>query len=323
MEKLRAKIMKIDIVSQHPRQNALKNMQDRFGQNALILNRIQHNSNEFIIVCHDGIKTDLCGNNSLNEMESDSGKEIKSPKKEENIFIFYINSFLDELPLNKYFKKIILSFLNEPKSIDETINQIREGLTTTITKPEAFSLDADIYLIFGNVTDKNNITEKLSEKISQSPNKQIIILEKHANEIIEYKASPNTVSKIQKSLSLSDYQFDCERYTYILDIKYEEDILDTNKALSPKLETQRILVLPAAADYGHLMYFYDLASWDSIILSNIESGYFSWSLAQFLFQSKFTPYLGSLSSNKKQDLLIIENSYYAENICNLLRDHFS
>jgi len=81
--------------------------------------------------------------------------------------------------------------------------------------------------------------------------------------------------------------------------------------------------LPAAADYGHLMYFYDLASWDSIILSNIESGYFSWSLAQFLFQSKFTPYLGSLSSNKKQDLLIIENSYYAENICNLLRDHFS
>ena len=323
MEKLRAKIMKIDIVSQHSRQNALKNMQDRFGQNALILNRIQHNSNEFIIVCHDGIKTDLCGNNSLNEIKSDSGKETKSPKKEENIFIFYIKSFLDELPLNKYFKNIILSFLNEPKSIDESINQIREGLTTTITKPEAFSLDADIYLIFGNVTDKNNITEKLSEKISQSPNKQIIILEKHANEIIEYKARPNAVSKIQKSLSLSDYQFDCERYTYILDIKYEEDILDTNKALSPKLETQRILVLPAAADYGHLMYFYDQASWDSIILSNIESGYFSWSLAQFLFQSKFTPYLGSLSSNKKQDLLIIENSYYAENICNLLRDHFS
>ena len=51
------------------------------------------------------------------------------------------------------------------------------------------------------------------------------------------------------------------------------------KALSPKLETQRILVLPAAADYGHLIYFYDQASWDSIILSNIESGYFSWSLA--------------------------------------------
>ena len=311
--------MKIDIVGQHSRQNALKNMQDRFGQNALILNRIQHNSNEFIIVCHDGIKTDLCGNNSLNEIKSDNEKEIKSPKKEENIFIFYIKSFLDELPLNKYFKNIILSFLNEPKSIDETINQIREGLTTTITKPEAFSLDADIYLIFGNVTDKNNIIEKLS----QGPNKQIIILEKHVNEIIEYKARPNAVSKIQKSLSLSDYQFDCERYTYILDIKYEEDILDTNKALSPKLETQRILVLPAAADYGHLMYFYDLASWDSIILSNIESGYFSWSLAQFLFQSKFTPYLGSLSSNKKQDLLIIENSYYAENICNLLRDHFS
>lgn len=315
--------MKIDIVSQISRQNALKNIQHRFGQNALILNRIQYNNNEFIIVCHDENELNHSKKNSIKNIHSDVKTENKSTKKDENIFIFYTKSFLDELPLNKNFKNLILSFIDEPLSIEELVNQIREGLIATISKPKVFSFDADVYSIFGNVIDKNNIIENFSAKICQSQKKQAIILEKNAQGILEYKLGANADTKIQKPYSLSDYEFDCDKYTYFYNVKYKEDILDLNKEFPSKLENQKILILSAAADYKHLMYFYDQGSWDSIILSNIESGYFSWSLAQFLLQSKFTPYLASLSNTSKQDLLIIENNYYAENICNLLRDHFS
>jgi len=316
--------MRIDIVKSGSKLNVLNDIQNKFGSDAVILNRIKDLNNEIIFVCHDKPAENMPAQipNYMDRVDDllDKNADVIKSCNDENIFYFYLKNYLDDLPLNKDFKNKLLSFIVTPKSINDLIQQFGTGLEKLYSSPKEFSLDANIYNVFGNSSDKTAILEQLSRQISIFQKKKIKTIKVVNKYIFEINFINNSDSTNTTPINNLDYVFDFDNYVYIVDIADTKDIEELHH---PNIFSQNILLLPASSDYAYCMHLFRQKRWDSLILSDLEAPYFSWSIHQFLIQANISPYLATIHGDFTNNLVIVEKNHFQNKICALLQMHFS
>jgi len=316
--------MRIDIVKSGSKLNVLNDIQNKFGSDAIILNRIKDLNNEIIFVCHDKPAENMPAQipNYMDRVDDllDKNADVIKSCNDENIFYFYLKNYLDDLPLNKDFKNKLLSFIVTPKSINDLIQQFGTGLEKLYSSPKEFSLDANIYNVFGNSSDKTAILEQLSRQISIFQKKKIKTIKVVNKYIFEINSINNSDSTNTTPINNLDYVFDFDNYVYIVDIADTKDIEELHH---PNIFSQNILLLPASSDYAYCMHLFRQKRWDSLILSDLEAPYFSWSIHQFLIQANISPYLATIHGDFTNNLVIVEKNHFKNKICALLQMHFS
>jgi len=316
--------MRIDIVKSGSKLNVLNDIQNKFGSDAVILNRIKDLNNEIIFVCHDKPAENMPAQipNYMDRVDDllDKNADVIKSCNDENIFYFYLKNYLDDLPLNKDFKNKLLSFIVTPKSINDLIQQFGTGLEKLYSSPKEFSLDANIYNVFGNSSDKTAILEQLSRQISIFQKKKIKTIKVVNKYIFEINSINNSDSTNTTPINNLDYVFDFDNYVYIVDIADTKDIEELHH---PNIFSQNILLLPASSDYAYCMHLFRQKRWDSLILSDLEAPYFSWSIHQFLIQANISPYLATVYGDFTNHLVIVEKNHFKNKICDLLQMHFS
>ena len=313
--------MKIEILKTKPKLNLFKDIQNRFGETAVILNRIEEKDQEYYFICHDA--KDFKSNISRNSASAENKFVNKiSQSNSENIFTFYLKSFLETKPLNSAFKNLILKSLVEPSSLDDLLLQIKVTIDQNLNAPKELNLNASVFYIYSEKnTNVRNIISQIHNRISSETNKNVFAYHL-ANDFLSDIPGIYNPSKLKSKDIYSRYHFDLNNAVYILNVN-DMDSLDSNSVFQKKAFKCHIAVCDSLSSFSYFDYLNSLAKWDNYIFTNISPTFFTIELLQFLIL--FKPYLsiGSLYNDSSNNLIYLSKDYFIDGFIQLIRKYFT
>ncbi len=313
--------MKIEILKTKPKLNLFKDIQNRFGETAVILNRIEEKDQEYYFICHDAQD-----NKSNISRESDSKEnklENKIPKNNsENIFLFYLKSFFDAQPLNSAFKNRILKSLVEPSSLDDLLTQINVALDHNLNAPNELNLNASVFFIYSEKnTNVTNIISQIHNRISSETNRNVFAYHL-ANDFLSDIPGIYNPSNLKSTDIYSQYHFDLTKAAYILNVN-DMDSLKGNNVIQTTANKCHIAVCDSLSSFSYFDHMNSLAKWDNYIFTNISPKFFTIELLQFLILSKPYMSIGSLYNDSSNNLIYLSKDYFIQGFTKLIRKYFA
>jgi len=313
--------MKIEILKTKPKLNLFKDIQNRFGETAIILNRIQEKDQEYYFICHDANDSkSIISRKSVNK-ENKLENKI-SQIDTENIFLFYLKSFLDTQPLNSAFKNLILKSLAEPSSLDDLLLQIKVAIEYNLNAPKDLNLNASVFYIYSERnTNVTNIISQIQNRISSETNKNAFAYHLSNNFLSDIPGIHNP-SNLKSTNIYSQQNFNLNKAVYIFNIN-DMDSLDVNNVIQTKANKCHIALCDSLSSFSYYDHLNSLTKWDNYIFTNISPTFFTIELLQFLILSKPPFSIGSLYDDSSNNLICLSKEYFIQGFIQLIRKHFT